>query len=482
MTGFRIEIGDWEPCEDPLAGVGETIAPLTIEVDGRRLTRNVDFRSGSVRDHALVSLFPLAMWVASSWWRLKCEILPAESGNGPCHDWRMSHEMAAAGTGFVWPKIMFFADGDMIRIRARASRRDREESTRYLNGLDCDYSVSKEQFEREASSLIERVIDRLRSTGCEDTDLVGLWKAISEERGNADDCRRRKIEAALGLDPEECPADMVAEAILLEDQIGTDSLGELAGAYADLGATRVSAIRNLIGQVDAHGIIGNLDRILEISIEDRDGQPRSIAAAAARGLREKIANPIGALEDSTLSELLGLPAGALDGWHPPPRSRASAAHVGDSNAIKVLPRKRQRVARRFELARFIGDYVRAANISARTSWLVTADLSTSRQEFQRAFAAELLCPFQSLAGHLNGDCSAPALEDAAENFQVDTTTVESILADNGRISRCAREYGMPCWRGAASEFALVGKRRTEFGDVEKRLPEEYARNPEFGRF
>ena len=482
MTGLRIEIGDWEPCEDPLAGVGETVAPLAIELDGQCLTRNVDVRSGSVRDHALVSLYPLAMWIASSWWRLNCEILPAESGNGPCHDWRMSHEMAAAGTGFVWPSIMFFADGDMIRIRARTFRRDREASTRYLNGLSCDYSVPKEQFERETSSLVERVIDRLRATGCEETDLFDLWKAISEERRNADVCRKRKIEAALGFDPEECPADMMAEAILLEDRIGTNSFGELAGAYADLDATRVSAIRNLVRQIDAHGIDGNLDKVLDISIEDRNGQPRNIAATAARRLREKIANPIGEFDDSTLSELLGLPAMGIDGWLPPPRSRASAAHVGDANAIRVLSRKAHPVARRFELARFIGDYIRGANGPSRPFWLVTADLSTTRQEFQRAFAAEFLCPFHSLARYLNGDYSAPALEDAADHFRVDTTTVESLLADNGCISRYALESGMSCRRGVSLGLTFAGKGRNDAVDEKKRMLEYYAEDPKFGIF
>lgn len=482
MTGFRIEIGEWEPCEDPLEGVGETIAPLTIGLDGQCLTKNVDIRSGSVRDHALVSLQPLAMWFAASWWRLNCEILPAESGTGPCHDWRMSHEMAAAGAGFVWPRIMFFADGDMIRIRAGASRHDREESARYLNGLARDCSLPKERFEREASSLVERVIDRLRETGCEETDLVGPWKAITEERQNAEECRKRKIEAMLGFDPEECPDEQMAESIVIEDQIGTESFGELAGAFASLGENRLSEIRNLIGQVGDHGIVGNPGKVLDISIDDRNGQPRNIAATAARRLRENIANPIGKLDDSTLSELLGLPARGIDGWLPPPRSRASAAHVGDDNTIRVLPRKAHPVARRFELARFIGDYVRMANGPSRPSWLVTADLSTTRQEFQRAFAAEFLCPFHSLAGYLNGDYSAPALEDAAYRFCVDTATVESLLADNGCISRYVRESGMSCRRGVSSDFASTGKRRNDAVDEENRMREYYAEDPNFGRF
>jgi hypothetical protein len=48
---------------------------------------------------------------------------------------------------------------------------------------------------------------------------------------------------------------------------------------------------------------------------------------------------------------------------------------------------------------------------------VSADLATARQKFQRAFAAEFLCPINSLVEYLSEDFSDTALEDAALRFR-----------------------------------------------------------------
>jgi len=45
-------------------------------------------------------------------------------------------------------------------------------------------------------------------------------------------------------------------------------------------------------------------------------------------------------------------------------------------------------------SRLMGDYLLYGNHG--TSWLASTDLRTSRQKYQRAFAAEFLCPFRSL--------------------------------------------------------------------------------------
>ncbi len=71
----------------------------------------------------------------------------------------------------------------------------------------------------------------------------------------------------------------------------------------------------------------------------------------------------------------------------------------------------------------------------RDSVLVSAyPLGTSRQKYQRAFAAEFLCPLSSLQAYLENDYSESAIEDAAEYFKVSSQTVESILENNGLIS------------------------------------------------
>jgi Zn-dependent peptidase ImmA (M78 family) len=70
-------------------------------------------------------------------------------------------------------------------------------------------------------------------------------------------------------------------------------------------------------------------------------------------------------------------------------------------------------------------------------WLTSTDSATSAQKFQRAFAAEFLCPIASLSDHLNGDYTEAAIEDAASTFQVSEMVVRSLLLNNGLIRQPA---------------------------------------------
>lgn len=83
------------------------------------------------------------------------------------------------------------------------------------------------------------------------------------------------------------------------------------------------------------------------------------------------------------------------------------------------------------MARFLGDYLRPSIEVGR--WLASTDLSTSRQKYQRAFAAELLCPLDALSLFLDGDFSSYAIEDAAANFEVSEQVVTNLLLNNGLI-------------------------------------------------
>lgn len=438
MTKLHIAY-EWSSYEDDRVEVGETTARVGIFLDNLCLTRNEDIWSKTIRDQMHVSLYPLAMWLASSWWRLHYEVLPAGGKKVPSHDWRMNHEMAAANMGFVWPKIMFSADSDNIQIWAQASQINKEESVRFLNGLDHAYFVQKEQFSKEISSLIENVIARLYDVGCKNSDLAELWSFILEDLKNPLEHRKRRLEAELGFDPEGCPNELIEEAISLEEEIGESSFAELTGAYAGDDGSRIHAIQKLL---HADGIEGKPDNILDLSIEEAGREPWEVAVSSARALRKKLGVIQGAMDNSTLQSLLGLREASLKDWIPKDRPRASVAEPENGNKMKFIPRKTHPVAQRFELARFIGDYAHTIRRQPR-SWLVSADLSTARQKFQRAFAAEFLCPINALVEHLGGDFSESALEDAANYFSVSEKTIDSLLMNNGYFPRYSADSGMP---------------------------------------
>jgi hypothetical protein len=379
------------------------------------------------------------MWFASSWWRLHYEVLPDSARKSPSHDWRMSHEMVAANMGFAWPQIVFSPDSDSVQVWAQASQGQKEEAVRFLNGLDHAYSVSKDQFTREVSSLISDVIARLHEVGCKDSDLATIWGFISADLNDPAECNKRRLEAVLGFDPEGCQEDLILQAIDLEKKIGAEPFSELAGAYASDAGSRLNAMQRLI---QAEGMEGDPNDILSFEIESTTREPWEIAVSAARKLRERLGDTLGPLDNSILCGLLGLPATSFKDWLPASHAKASVAGPVGHGKMKFIPRRAHPVAQRFEIARFVGDYVRAAK-NTTEPWLVSADLSTARQKFQRAFAAELLCPINSLVDFLNGDFSEGALEIAANHFSVSERTVDSLLLNNGYLPRYSLNYGMP---------------------------------------
>lgn len=437
MADLRLDF-EWLSYPDDDPKVGETTAQFELRVDGLCLTRNEDAWSRTVRDHVIVSLYPLAMWFVSSWWRLNHEILPADVRMGLAHDWRMSHELAAANMGFVWPNLVLAPDRDEIHVWAQASQDRGQTPIKYLNGLNRSQTVPKGQFIHEVSSFINHVIARLHETGQQESELAQLWALILEDQNTPKACQKRRFEAELGFDPEECPDPLIRQAISLEKKIGAASFSELAGAYAGNPGKQIEAMNALAA---SNGIIGKPD-VPSMELERPEREPWKRAVSVAHELRRQIGQPGGALSNGVLYDLLGLSKRYLESWAPSGRAKASIANRTGESTMKFIPRKTHPASRRFELARFIGDYTQSVNLDP-NSWLVTADLATARQKFQRAFAAEFLCPVSSLVEFLDGDFSESAVEDAASYFTVSDRTIEALLINNGYFARPHTEADMP---------------------------------------
>lgn len=438
MTTFAIS-HEWSSYEDPQAEIGETTARVGIFINSHCLTRNEDIWSKTIRDHVHVSLYPLAMWFASSWWRLHYEILPDTTHTAPSHEWRMSHEMAAANMGFIWPRMVFSADNDSVQIWAQAHPSNKQDAVRFLSGLSHAHYIPKEDFSNEISSLIASVIARLHEVDCPETDLSAIWSFVLEDLKDPAEFKKRRLEASLGFDPEGCSEELLRTAMQLEERIGEAAFSELSGAYAMQAENRLSAMQDLT-LVD--GIEGKPNDLLDVNLQEVSREPWQTAVSAARDLRRKVGKDSGEMENEILLDLLGLSKGQLDSWTPNGRPRASIAGPDDKKKMRFAPRKKHPVAQRFELARFIGDYLRSAKHTPH-SWLVSADLSTARQKFQRAFAAEFLCPIGTLVEYLGDDFSETAIEDAANHFSVSEKTVDALLMNNGFLPRPEFESGMP---------------------------------------
>jgi hypothetical protein len=399
---------------------------LGIDVDHVGLTRNQDIWAKTVRDNVFVSAYPLAMWFASSWWRLNYEPLPTQQ---PGHEWRMAHELGAANHGFVWPRIIFIPDGEAMHVWAGATT-TADQSVQYLQSLEVPKQILLHGFQRSVERFVQSVLARLDASKLAGTDLAHLWAILEEDRAHPEAFRRRKLEAELGFDPEECPPNILEAALQWENKVGQAALSELAPAISSSGKSPDLAT---LGQLaSAEGLVG-APQITAEAIEHLDhGAPWERAVHDARSLRRKLGNVKDPMSSAELHHLLGLTSMAVKKWSLPqgrvPVAVAMPAHGG---LLKFVPRKRNAVGQRFEFARFLGEYLRSSTNDGR--WLASTDLGTFRQKYQRAFAAEFLCPLDSLTTFLDGDFSSYAIEEAAAKFEVSEQVVSNLLLNNGFI-------------------------------------------------
>ena len=153
--------------------------------------------------------------------------------------------------------------------------------------------------------------------------------------------------------------------------------------------------------------------------------------AAANALRQTLGLGAQPLDDQSLADLLQIEATRLI---TPPEAVSPPIGLAVRNSSdtewKLLFRKWNRPARRFEAARFIADYVFS---EPDDRWLPITDTATARQKQQRAFAAEFLCPIESLRKYLGDQFSPEALDDAAHHFGVSELAVRSQLEKHDLI-------------------------------------------------
>jgi hypothetical protein len=427
---------DWRSTGSGPAEFQETSAFLTLKADDTIVTRNEDLWSKTLRDSVLVSTYPLASWLAASWWRLNWEPLPKQ-GRRPDADWRMAHEMGAANHGYVWPHVVFASDNESMQLWVTAPQPTHEQSVRYLG--ECAVRMPLNEFQSGVDDFISAVVRRLAAVGQRDSDLAQLWELVLADRRDPEATRLRKIEAALGYDPDECPQDLIEQALAFDREMGGSALAELAPLYGKFGSgSSLEALNELREQP---GLIGKPD------VPDLDLAPSSSAAeppwvravVAARALRKQLDLGTGSVPNETLQDLLGLSRADAAEFPEVGVKRPSGVGIPQTGGwIKFMPRKRHPVSRRFELSRFIADLVQTRDAP---QWLTSTDLSTSRQKFQRAFAAEFLCPINELTAFLDEDYSESAIEDAAERYDVSIHTVTSLLANNDLIQPWAHGYG-----------------------------------------
>jgi hypothetical protein len=430
MAGMSIEL-KWLPPFQGTEEVGRTSATIQIRFGVENATRFEDAWSQSVQEGARVSAYPLAIWLASSWWRIRWEPLPSRihltQDQVPAHtDWRMSHEVPAAGYGFIWPQLTFASDGESIRVTCRRSPASSTEPVHYLS--EFEVAVPAREFEREIDNFMDLVLRRLDTLG--ETALHQLWREVLTERRDPEQSAARKIEARLGYDADQAPPGLLERLLDLATEAGANAIDEIAPVCA--GSDPSGELQKVLSLASSPGILGRVAIPNYGAPLNGTAQPWQRATQLATNVRTSLGLGVEPLNDKALSELLRISPRDLETKPSAHGPMGLAIRAGNDRHLNLLFHKRNRAARRFEAARFIADYLAA---EGNERWFPITDAVTARQKLQRAFAAEFLCPIDSLRSYLGDDFLPEAFEEAAEYFGISEMAIKSHLANHHLIPR-----------------------------------------------
>ena len=405
-----------------------TYGTLVMEANGRRLTEGVT-DTNELKAGPWVSGYHIAEWFALNRWRLRWETAPGEHRV----DWDFAHCMATVGEGYVWPNITMSSDGYRTQVASTPTVDVTPGLFRYVGAPRAEW-VPSSVLEDCVDRFIALVLQRLENAGVHDTNLHALWQDVNQARQSRD-WRFRRIEARLGHDPDQGDANRIAAALRESERLGWHAVDELA---AEAGSRRsplptAETLHQMCRQVgfatqpsDAVQLLAPDGRRWQA---ERTGLERRrawrVGVEAARALRRQERLDGDAVSNSRLAALGATQRATIENTQARTDDFSFLLH-DNTHGARVALRSKWQTGRRFDLARLIGD-----RIFADAEPLAPATTaSTYRQQLQRAFAVELLCPFRALEDMLKGDTSDDACADAAQAFNVSPLTVRLQFENN----------------------------------------------------
>lgn len=408
-------------------------ADLGLAAGGDWLTLLEDVEASTVRNHVRACGYHLAQWFAANWWRLRWE--PEARAWWRDADWRTAHSMASAGGGYVWPNVLFASDGDSLGVASfPRTKVSPFEPVRYLNRVLA--RITAAEFEHKVDSFMEGVISRMHAFGMESDNLPKLWAEVKEERHDPDAAQWRKLEALCGYDPDEAPAAIIK--MLIEDKahLGSKALEEVAalGRHSTANVLKpILVLANSKTKPTGGGFRGKMPELTAGRKHVDRERPWQQAAKLAKRARKEWGLGKQQVTNKQLADLMGTKQAVFTD-----RIRADAPmpivlHTATTGCFDLYFDSSWSTSRRFASSRLLGDYLYQTDGGR---LIPATNAKTSRQQFQRAFAQEFLCPFDSLLEKIQTD--QPDEEDIAEaaaHFDVSPLMVRTTLVNKGELDR-----------------------------------------------
>ena len=402
-----------------------TFGTLQVFADGRCFTEGVAPDTKELLPGPRVSGYHLAKWLAWNWWRLRWESRPNETVG---REWAFSHRLSSIGEGYVWPNVEISSDGVKAIVTSAPTIDPAAGLYRYV-GASAFAVIAATDLGAAIDGFVRAMLDLLGGAKA-DTNLHHIWRDLEREQQDADTTRLRRLEARLGKDPDEIAPERLRSAIEAVRDLGPDVVDELAAHAGARGDTTVISTKALSDTAEEVGSDANPQDAVELHANHDSlpvfGEVRAwrLGISAARALRRQQALDGQPIDNKRLSSLAGTRAAFLSERH------AQASHLSfmltAGGRSRVALRSNWETGRRFDLARLLGDRL----LGQDEPLLPATSAYTYRQKAQRAFAAELLCPYEALCEFLGQDRSEERCEDAATHFNVSPWAINSLLLNN----------------------------------------------------
>ena len=435
MTDLAISL-DPSPDDAPNPAIArvehDTLGRLTIVANGHCATEGMDLHENALEEGPLVSGYPIAQWLAWNWWRLRWEPpMPRSAPHRSTESWAMSHMLSTIGSGYCWPDITITSDGFSTELACRAWTDTAHATFRYL-GQERTEVVLTSAFDSAVDAFIESVLELLPGGGRSDDSLRTLWAEIRQERQDPVVERFRRMEARIGSDPDEREEGEIEALLARAVQLGEAAFEELAGdplVHTDDNG-RLLRGREIEETARRFGFHWNPNEAVTLHDAPDSGAWGSEPAwkagqSAAQALREQEHLGLDPLNDQRLCDLVGVSEEALETDAVATKVIAFMLHQHESPSVVL--RSRNLPGRRFELARLLGD--RALVGDGRL--FPATSTSSYRQKVQRAFAAELLCPWDAAEPMLHAVVSEDDAMDVANYFGVSPLLLLNRVSDHG---------------------------------------------------
>ena len=387
---FSISIHEWLGLSSGDPAESATNSELAINIGENCVTQVEDLESRTVRSTIRVSAEPIAKWLVANWWRLRWEPELATENL----DWLMAHSTAAIGGGYVWPDLVFRgSDGVKVFVLCKRHASGSNESivpVRFLNSFGA--TVSAIDFESSVKSFVETVLVRLSDMGVKKSELQELWHDLTNELSNTKLSSYRKLEAYPGIDPDSNDS-LISSLLKWSKQLGQLAIEEIAAASSSTEIQAIlSQVKGIAQRIKTFADVPRLDELaphVGDSLNQTSGPaPWQHGQYLAYALRQKWELSSAPVADLALAERLSLPIAKLQ--ETKPEAPFSFGYRGPSDGkLGFAVNRVHDHGRRFDIARVLGDYL-APDFNDRM--MPVTNTMTARQKFQRAFAAEFLCP------------------------------------------------------------------------------------------